>query len=114
MYAKDSTTIIDRREMLKVKIKTLAAEARIIREQEKRSRGQLRGELRDHRVMVVRDEARHSLIAYAIIRGKPIPEKEGSKAFSMDRVSKMVVKYGSAEQRAEIKKGDQARLKQAA
>jgi hypothetical protein len=56
--------------LLKVKIKSLAAEARIIRREEKQSTGRLRWELWQHRVEVVRREARLSQIAYGFLRGK--------------------------------------------
>jgi len=69
---------------LKVKIKSLAAEARIIRsaEDKARSKGNVKTKigltltsevaltLKKHRTKVVRAEQRSSLIAYAFIRGK--------------------------------------------
>jgi hypothetical protein len=70
MYAADRKTIHDRREMLRVKLKSLAAEARIIRREEARTRGAIQSELRWHRTQDVRCEARLSCIAYGLIRGK--------------------------------------------
>lgn len=61
-----------KRRFLKVKIKSLAAEAVIIRLEEKRARGQLRNELHQHRVHDVRSEQRAALLAYAFIRGRDI------------------------------------------
>lgn len=55
---------------LKVKIKHLAAEARIIRFEELKSFGSQRDSLAVHRRTVVRDAARQAQIAYALIRGK--------------------------------------------
>ena len=49
MYAKDKETIIDRREMLRIKVKSLTAEARIIRVEERKTFGALRNELHIHR-----------------------------------------------------------------
>ncbi len=45
MYDRNKTTIIDRREMLRVKIKSLAAEIRIIHIEERRTFGQIQQEL---------------------------------------------------------------------
>lgn len=71
---------------LRVKIKSLAEEARIIRREERgcgksRARCRLpeaaakldlaRCSLREHRVGVVRRESRYSLLAYAFLRGRP-------------------------------------------
>ena len=62
--------------MLKVKIKALAAEARIIRREERRSSGWLRDQLASHRMVTVRNEARASLLAYGFIRGKTLAQME--------------------------------------
>jgi len=68
------------RDHLTVKINTLAAEARIIRRKERslKKRGPLGGltlqrftSLQNHRKTVVRRETRHSLLAYAYLRGVP-------------------------------------------
>lgn len=89
--------IKDRREMLKVKIKSLAEEARIIRKEEKRSHGQLRDELYRHRIDVVRYKSRLALLAYALIRGKD-PLKGDPKAdndwLAHPSVQAMVKKFG--------------------
>lgn len=69
MYAKDHVTIVDRREMLRVKLKSLAEEARIIRREEQRTHTVLREELHRHRVDVVRHESRATHLAYGFIRG---------------------------------------------
>lgn len=56
----------------RVKIKSLAEEARIIRCETKRLRGVPGADtLRNHNVLVVRDEQRHTLLAYALLRGRP-------------------------------------------
>lgn len=68
------------RDHLTVKINTLAAEARIIRRKERslKKRGPLAGltlqrfeSLQIHRKLSLRNEARHSLLAYAYLRGMP-------------------------------------------
>jgi hypothetical protein len=50
----------------------LAAEATIIRQDEKKASGETRQSLHLHRVIDVRREARASLLAYAFLRGKPL------------------------------------------
>jgi hypothetical protein len=55
---------------LKIKIKSLAAEAVIIRQEERRSRGSTRNSLHHHRTRIVRPEARASLLAYAYLRDR--------------------------------------------
>lgn len=56
---------------LKIKIKSLAAEARIIRLEElRRKGGDVRTSLHHHRVGVVRREARLALLAYGFLRGR--------------------------------------------
>lgn len=98
--------------MLKVKIKSLAAEAGIIRLEERRARkcDQLRCELHEHRVKDVRREQRHSLLAYAFLRGVPYAKvepkvgKEGVPEYvsrpDWVRVGKLVEKFGTVDARA--------------
>lgn len=59
---------------LKIKIKSLAAESRIIRQEEKKWRGghPMRISLWEHRIKIVRAEARASLLAYGFLRGRKI------------------------------------------
>jgi len=98
---------------LKVKIKSLAAEAKIIRFEERRLRP-LTDKTRDyflglmnHRRGEIRTEARASLLAYGFIRGRTYRSIE-SKTKEMGRVAhsqlwakvnRLVVKYGPAEYR---------------
>jgi hypothetical protein len=86
--------------MLKVKIKSLAAEAKIIRLEERRSRpgGDQQIELHVHRVRDVRNEQRCSLLAYAFIRGVALARCEARSESPPDwmRVSKLVEKFGVA------------------
>lgn len=85
--------------MLKVKIKSLAEEARIIRLEEGRCGKDdiLRGKLHDHRVKDVRREQRLSLLAYAFLRGKPLAKVEPKSDNPPDwsRVGKLVEKFGT-------------------
>lgn len=87
---------------LKVKIKSLAEEAKIIRTEEKRISSKdyywtiARSQLREHRINVVRKEARSALLAYACIRGKDYRAIESlpSKEIDFKNVQRLVDKYG--------------------
>lgn len=92
--------LVDRREMLRVKSKSLADEARIIRKEERRSRSPIREELHWHRVSTVRDEARATHLAYGLIKGKTISQIERPtirrpRIESLwKKVQTMITKYG--------------------
>ena len=89
---------MDERICLKIKAKSLAAEAKIIRKEEKRARSQsIRESLYRHRIDVVRYEARHTNIAYGFLRGRTYAEIENKPktAPNWDKIRKMVEKYGS-------------------
>lgn len=64
-----------RNPFLRVKLKSLAEEARIIRIEERRAneagKYQLQSDLREHRVIIVRWNARATLLAYQFLRGVP-------------------------------------------
>lgn len=97
MYNRDGT-LQDRREMLRVKAKSLAEEARIIRREEGKTSGSLQQELRWHRTSDVRYEARATYLAYGIIRGREVgrierPRSERPESF-WKKVRSMVEKYG--------------------
>lgn len=98
MYAKDRNTILDRREMLRVKLKSLAEEARIIRREERRTWGQLREELHLHRVRDVRTEARATHLAYGFLRGRTLEQMEPGRVkldpYLQGKVDAMLKKYG--------------------
>lgn len=87
---------MDERVYLKVKVKSLAEEAKIIRKEEKRNK-ELRNGLAAHRKGVVRYEARHSQLAYGFLRGLPYEklEHKDSAKVDWDKVKKMVDKYGA-------------------
>jgi hypothetical protein len=88
--------MLDRREMLRVKLKTLVAESHIIRKEEKRSWGQLRNDLHRHRVINVRKEARDTHMAYGLIRGRTrerIEAKTQSEP-NWPNVHSMLMRYG--------------------
>lgn len=100
MYDKDRTTIIDRREMLRVKLKSLAEETRIIRKEERRTNGALRQELYLHRINEVRSAARSTHIAYGLIKGKTLEQMEHTSNSDPDwpAINKMITKYGPKKQ----------------
>lgn len=81
---------------LKVKVKSLAAEAAIIRMEEGRSRGELRSSLRWHRQYDVRREQRAAQLAYGYLRGVAMTRIEpGAKTKpDWDRVRALVKKFG--------------------
>jgi hypothetical protein len=99
--------IVDRRELLRIKVKSLAAEARIIRAEEQKSSGQLRTEMHQHRTQDLRIEARASSLALGFIKGRSLEEMEVLRAtflpvekLAWDRVmvkvDAMIKKYGPA------------------
>jgi hypothetical protein len=96
MYDKDRKTIVDRREMLRVKIKSLAEEAKIIRKEEQRTKGNLRTELHLHRTWDVRRAARETHIAYGLIKGRTLEQIEPNRKTEVnwDAVNRMLKKYG--------------------
>lgn len=84
---------------LKVKIKSLAEEARIIRLEEHRAKSKkdtfLLNGLKQHRIGIVRYEARHSQLAYAYLRGRQYHQVESICTTDPDwsRVEKLIKKY---------------------
>lgn len=119
LYEAERLVRLEERKMqlhLKVKVASLAAEARIIRKLELRlKRKGVRGDhpsrmsLSSHRRFVVRRECRLSHLAYGFLRGRPYKAMEAkthdplTKA-DWDRVAKMVEKYGSGDPRASMQK----------
>ena len=87
----------DQRLYLKVKIKSLADEAKIIRTEEKKTDDPEKyWGLILHRTGTVRREARHTLLAYGFLRGKKYHQIENKCDYppSWEKVEKMVQKYG--------------------
>lgn len=91
---------------LKVKIKSLAAEAAIIRKEERRHRGDTRTGLYLHRVNDVRYEARAALLAYAFLRGRPLArvEAKSHRKAPWPRVEQLVKKYGTDDMRERMQR----------
>lgn len=98
MYHRETKALVDRREMLRIKVKSLAEEARIIRREEQRTWGVLREELHHHRVVQVRRAARSAHLAYGLIKGRTLlqmePISRASGAQDWPAIYKMVVRYG--------------------
>ena len=89
------------RQKLKIKIKSLACEAKIIRKEEGRLKGSNwdrgRTELQQHRTGSLRNEARSALLAYAFLRKRNYWKTEASAATPPDRrrTCKLISKYGT-------------------
>lgn len=99
--------LVDRREMLRIKLKSLAEESRIIRKEEKRTFGPLRNELHNHRINVVRRAARETHIAYGLIRGLTLEQIEpgmteekfcfeSNRFFNRKNIEAMLSRYGGS------------------
>ncbi len=88
---------------LKIKVKSLAAESRIIRAQELKLKGKnwcsLANPLRDHRRGPLRAEARDAHIAYGFLKGRTYRQMEDDPETepNWDNIARMVKKYGTGE-----------------
>lgn len=88
---------------LKIKLKHLAEEARIIRREAEKQYAlgnyQKGNDLTDHRKTTVRRAARHTLIAYQTIRGIPYESYEGNAKTEPNwkEIDRMVKKYGQVD-----------------
>ena len=84
---------------LKVKVMSLAAEARIIRQQARKAKGMVKWRLNEHRTDVVRVHARHNGLAYGILRGTPYSaiEKKCDKKPDFEKVATIAKRFGSDE-----------------
>ena len=102
---------------LRIKILSLAAEAKIIRAEEakwimkdgKRNHP-IRLGLKQHRKFDVRNEQRSALLAYAFLRGRRYKQLE-AKCYTKpnwDRVRDLVTKYGTNPDRGQV--NDQLRV----
>ena len=92
-------------EYLRVKVKSLAAEARIIRTEERRAKAHKQRDLlqglQHHRRVIVRQAARSSLLAYGFLRGHEYTTMEKSCKTSPDwgAIEKMIYRYGVGDKR---------------
>lgn len=96
---------------LKIKLKSLAAEVRIIKSQERKMRGPnwgacyQRSLLQRHRLDDIRPEIRATHLAYGYLRGRTVDQIESCAKTAPDweRVYAMVKKYGAYSQRDRAK-----------
>lgn len=89
---------------LKIKIKSLAKEAGIIRAEERKLAGERRNTIHQHRVIDVRREQRATLLAYGYLRSRSYRQIEPATRCDRapfdrpgpkwDRITAMVAKYG--------------------
>lgn len=81
---------------LRCNVKSLSAEAKLIRYEEKRAGLVYCSALREHRVRELREESRYSLLALAFYRGKPrsCVEPGANSPIDFFRLRKKVSKYG--------------------
>jgi len=99
-FKKELVIMKSNKVQLKVKIKSLAEEARIIRKEERKAVKKrdflLREVLYQHRVYDVRQEARLSQLAYGFLRGRSYSEIEQKTTKPVDwkRVRQLVEKFG--------------------
>lgn len=102
---------------LKIKVVSLAAEARLIRKDEQKFKKrpgptcrEIFWGLREHRTKDVRSESRSALIAYGYLRGRAYStiESKGKHGRRPDpdwtRIVQLIVKYGQNKDAAAIKK----------
>lgn len=109
-----NATVKDKRRLLKIKLKSLATEAAIIRKEEEKTKHSkrpevqdLRHEMHNHRVCDLRLESRATGLAYGYIRGKKYREIEPRSNYGQTqadvalawtlmepRIWGMIVKYG--------------------
>lgn len=87
----------NRIKQLKVKIKSLAAESRIIRLESNRSKDPTtKCDLNNHRVGIVRTEARYSQLAYGFLRGLKYSQLESktNNPVNFTKVENLVKRFG--------------------
>lgn len=94
---KEGTRIIDRREMLRIKLKSLVAEVRIIQREEKRMPTLLRMEMQAHRKTVIRNVSRHTHLALGFLRGRSYEQLERIHHSEPEwkKVEDMLFRYGA-------------------
>lgn len=93
---------------LKIKIKSLAAEAQIIRQETRKYPGDhpTRLGLYNHRIHDVRGESRSALLAYGFLRGRAYARMEVSSYTrpNWKRVEELVKKYGEDDPRERMQR----------
>ena len=81
---------------LRIKIKSLAAEATIIRQEANKTKGMVKWGLNQHRTEVVRKHSRDNLLAYGLLRGIPYQaiELKCDKAPDFKHVAEIAIRFG--------------------
>lgn len=99
---------------LQIKIKSLAAEGAAIHREERKwprpseANGKdscyVRGQLREHRIMVVRREARAAQLAYGFLRNKPYKSIETSchEEPKWDRVADIAARFAGGQYQSKV------------
>ena len=84
---------------LRIKIRSLADEARSIRQEARKTTGMVKWGLNNHRTMVVRPHSRHNLLAYGLLRGVPyeVIEKKCQLAPNLSGIEKHARKFGGTD-----------------
>jgi len=82
---------------LKIKIKSLADEAKSIRKEARKTSGMTKWNLNHHRTEVVRPHARHNLLAYGLIRKVPYAaiEQYTVKPPEWSKIEKLARRFGA-------------------
>lgn len=90
----------DRLIHLRIKIKSLAAEAVIIRQEARKVSGMSKWVLNDHRTRIVRDHSRHNLLAYGLLRRKSYAEMEKKCEIAPDfkRILEIAKRFGEEDE----------------
>jgi len=85
---------------LRIKVKSLADEAKTIRQEAKKTSGMVKWGLNHHRTTVVRRHTRHNLLAYGLLAGIPyeIMEKKCHQAPDFIWVAKIAKSFGGIEE----------------
>jgi hypothetical protein len=85
---------------LRIKIKSLADEARTIRQEAKKTSGMVKWGLNAHRTGTVRHHTRHNLLAYGLLRGTPyeIMEKKCHEAPDFNAVTQHAKRFGGTDE----------------
>jgi hypothetical protein len=100
VVAPEQEEIPDKRTIhLRIKVKSLAAEAQIIRQEAKKTRGMIRWDLNHHRKTIVRSHTRTNLLAYGILKGIPYStmEKKCFERPDFSAVANIAKRFGATE-----------------
>jgi hypothetical protein len=83
---------------LRIKVKSLVEEAKIIRQESKKTKGMVKYRLNEHRKTIVRDHTRHNLLAYGMIKGTPyeLMEKKCYEPPNFSRIATIVKRFNGS------------------